>query len=266
MLKVERIWQDLENLRYRRPLVHNITNFVVMNITANALLALGASPIMAHAEEELEELLGIAGALVINIGTLSKSWIGSMHRAANLARNRALPVVLDPVGAGASRLRTETALSLMHACQPAVVRGNASEIMALVGVSQATKGVDSTQESEVAQDAARSLARQFKCAVVASGAKDFITDGQDDVVLHGGSHLLPLVTGMGCTATALVGAFAAIAPSAIQAAVGGMAVMKVAGALAEKQAHGPGTFPAVFLDALHGLDFEGLVNNDPLAR
>jgi hydroxyethylthiazole kinase len=145
---------DLRSVRERAPLVHNVTNFVVMQQTANALLAIGASPIMAHAEPELDELLSFAGALVINIGTLDASWIGAMEHALFAAQQRALPVVVDPVGAGASRLRTQTALRLLESRGVAVLRGNASEILALAGAAGATKGVDSTHSSDAAREAA----------------------------------------------------------------------------------------------------------------
>lgn len=247
------VWSLLSTLRQRRPLVHNITNFVVMNSTANALLSLGASPIMAHAEEEMEELLGIAGALVLNIGTLSPHWIASMRLAARLAAERNLPVALDPVGAGASRLRTATSLALANVGKPAVIRGNASEIMALAGAAGATKGVDSSHGSEAAEEAAWNLAKTYSCVVVASGAVDFVTDGSSDIRISGGSALTPLVTGMGCAATAVVGAFLAVADSPLDAALAGMGVMKVAAELAADGASGPGSFEPAFRDALHNL-------------
>jgi hydroxyethylthiazole kinase len=253
VLSTQHLRHDFTALREQAPLVHNITNYVVMNLTANALLAVGASPIMAHAEEELDELLGLAGALVLNIGTLSGPWIGSMRRAAEVAGRRGVPIVLDPVGAGASRLRTETALALLATAPVAVVRGNASEILALAGAVGGTKGVDSSHDTRDAAEAARGLAKAHGCAVAVSGAEDFITDGATDVRLHGGSPLMPRVTGMGCTATAMVGAFAAVSSTPLRAAAGGMAAMKVAGELAAEEAEGPGSFVPRFLDALYGL-------------
>jgi hydroxyethylthiazole kinase len=253
MLNLDHLRDDLAALRERQPLVHNITNYVVMNFTANALLAVGASPIMAHAEEELAELLGIVSALVLNIGTLSTPWIRSMQVAAAEAKLRGVPIVLDPVGAGASHLRTDTALALIETAAPAVIRGNASEILALAGAAAATRGVDSTHASHDAADAARSLAQAHGCAVAVSGEQDFITDGTSDLLLSGGDPLMPRVTGMGCTATAIVGAFAAVCPTPFRAAAAGMATMEVAGELAAAQANGPGTFVPHFLDALHTL-------------
>ena len=203
----DQVLAAVEAVRQKSPLVHNITNFVVMQVTANALLAAGASPLMAHEPEELDDLLSIASALVLNIGTLDKAWIASMRQAGELAGRRRVPVVLDPVGAGASRLRTETALTLLNETRPAVVRGNASEIMALsphlTGDEATTKGVDSTRASHEAETAARDLAARLHCVVSVSGEEDLITDGDSAWLVRGGSPLMTLVTGMGCSATAV---------------------------------------------------------------
>ena len=250
-------WADAALVRQQSPLVHNITNFVVMNTTANALLAAGASPIMAHAPEELEELLGIASALVLNIGTLSAPWIESMRLAGRLARERGLPVVLDPVGAGASTLRTDTALMLLDQAVTdgglAVVRGNASEIMALAGEAGQTKGVDSAHTTDMAGGPAARLAAERGCVVVASGAVDVVTDGETVIRITGGHHLMPRVTGMGCTATAMVGAFCGVNPDPLAAATHAMAAMSAAGAKAAATAKGPGSMQPAFLDALYTL-------------
>lgn len=248
-------------LRQKAPLVHNITNFVVMNVTANALLALGASPIMAHAPEELGDLIGIASSLVLNIGTLDSPWIASMHQAACEATKRRIPIVLDPVGAGASRLRTETALALLGTGRPAIIRANPSEILALAGAASVTKGVDSANRPEEAEEACRSLALSAKCVVVASGAVDFITDGSTDIRISGGSPLMPRITGMGCTSSALVGAFAVVSPSPLQAAAAGMGIMKIAAEMAAKKSSGPGTQQMHFLDALHALTLDDVTRH-----
>ena len=248
------IAEDLRAVRDRAPLVHNVTNFVVMQQTANALLALGASPIMAHAEAELDELLAFAGALVLNIGTLDASWISAMERALAAAARRALPVVLDPVGAGASRLRTETALRLLRHGGVTILRGNASEILALAGAAGATKGVDSTHSSDAAREAARGLAVRYECAVVVSGVIDYCLDRAREVRVHNGVAMMARITGMGCTASALCGAFAAVQPDALRAAVDAMAVMGIAGELALAASRGPGTMAAAFFDALHQID------------
>ncbi|WP_029897441.1 hydroxyethylthiazole kinase [Desulfohalovibrio reitneri] len=251
------VQQSLAAIRGKGPLVHNITNFVVMNSTANALLSLGASPIMAHAVEEVEELAAISQALVINIGTLSPRWVESMRRAGYAARERGVPIVLDPVGAGASVLRTESCLALLREVGPGIVRGNGAEIAALAseavgftGEAQG-RGVDSLSGPEAAVEAATALAEHFACVVVVSGAFDLITDGTRQIRVLNGDPLMPRVTGMGCSATAVIGAFAAVGSSNLEAAANGMAVMGVAGEMAAQSARGPGTFQAAFLDALY---------------
>ncbi len=252
------VWNDIQRIRAEAPLVHNITNYVVMNTTANALLAAGASPVMAHAAEEVEEMVGIARALVINIGTLSAGWIESMLRAGREAVRRKVPIVLDPVGSGATRLRTATVERLIAEAPPAIIRGNASEIRSLVSAEQATKGVDSTHRAEESVDAAWALARRCRCVVSVSGATDVIVGseaGKEIVIrVRNGHAWMPRVTGMGCTASALTGAFAAVNPSPLRAAAHAMALNGIAGELAGERAQGPGTFQAAFLDALFRLD------------
>ncbi len=254
------VWKQLEAVRQTSPLVHNITNLVVMHTTANALLALGASPVMAHAAEEVEEIVGLASALVLNIGTLSPAWVESMRLALNAAKGRALPVVIDPVGAGASRYRTQTALELLATSSNAIVRGNASEIAALAGSAITTKGVDSSMEALAAKDAAMELARGHGCVVCVSGATDLVTNGETCVTLTGGSPLMTRVTGMGCTASAFCAAFAAVAGAGdnrkaanIGATVSAMVVMSAAGGLSAKEAAGPGSFLPAFLDRVSAL-------------
>ncbi len=257
-ITAQTIWADIVSIRERAPLVHNITNYVVMNITANALLALGASPVMAHAEEEVADMVRLAGALVINIGTLSPPWVRAMHRAARQAQGLGVPLVLDPVGAGATPYRTETAHRLLAEGRPAIVRGNASEIASLAASAGTTKGVDSTISSEAALDAARQLAESYRCVVCVSGATDYIVGGSEVARVHNGHPLMPRVTGMGCVATALCGAFAAVDKSPLAATVQAMAVMGIAGELAAAGASGPGSFQVHFLDALYGLSAEAV--------
>lgn len=249
----ELLWKDITQIRAEAPLVHNITNFVVMNITANALLALGASPVMAHAAEEVEEMASLARALVINIGTLSPAWVESMLQAMRTAAAKGRPIVFDPVGAGATRYRTETCRELLKEVPPSIVRGNASEILALAGAAGATKGVDSTDTSDAALDAARTLVDRYSCVVTVSGATDLIVSKDRLLRVANGHPMMPRVTGLGCTATALTGAFAAVNPSSLGAAAHAMAVMGIAGEIAAAASPGPGTFQVHFLDALYAL-------------
>ena len=250
------VWRDLLRIRAEAPLVHNITNYVVMNTTANALLAVGASPVMAHAVEEVEEMVGLARALVLNIGTLSPAWIDAMLLAGRAARRRGIPIVLDPVGSGATGYRTASALQLLDELAPTVIRGNASEIASLAsesGAASRTKGVDSTRASEETVELAQELARRRDCVVTVSGATDLIVDGHRVVRVRNGHPMMPQVTGMGCAASALTGAFLAVNPSPLWAAVHAMGVMGVAGEIAAERAEGPGSLQLQFLDALHGL-------------
>jgi hydroxyethylthiazole kinase len=249
-LIVQEIWQDLCKLRAAAPLVHNITNYVVMNTTANALLALGASPVMAHAIDEVDELVAVAGALVLNIGTLSPPWIKAMVRAGQAAVRRGCPIVLDPVGVGATALRTATALRLLREAPPTIIRGNASEIRALCGENHGPKGVESRHAAAEALAAAQELSRAQGCVVSVSGEVDLIVEGDSVIRVANGHPMMPRVTGLGCTATAVTAAFAAVSPTPLRAAVHGMAIMGVAGELAGEQAAGPGSFQVAFLDAL----------------
>jgi hydroxyethylthiazole kinase len=250
--------EALERVRAEAPLVHNITNYVVMNTTANALLALGASPVMAHAPQEVEEMVGIARALVLNIGTLSESWIDAMALAGHAARKRGIPIVLDPVGAGATAYRTSTARRFVSELAPAIVRGNASEIQALASDVGGTRGVDSAHGTEESLEAAKALSEAYGCVVSMSGATDIIVSGTSVARVRNGVPIMARVTGMGCTASALTGALAAVTSSAFLAATQTMAVLGVAGEIAAERAAGPGNFQVELLDALNGLSPEEL--------
>jgi hydroxyethylthiazole kinase len=247
------IYKSIESIRRQAPVVHNITNYVVMNNTANALLAIGASPVMAHAEEEVEEMVDISSALVINIGTLSERWIHSMFKAAHQARKKGIPVILDPVGAGATTYRTKTARDLINNEPPSIVRGNASEILALYDDRSRTKGVDSAASSDAAIDTARKINEIHKCVVCVSGAIDYIVGEEKIVKIKNGHPLMSRVTGLGCTASALCGAFAAVEKVFFAAMVEAMAVMGIAGEMAAGVAAGPGSLQTHFLDYLYCL-------------
>ncbi len=252
----KKIIENLEKVRSISPLVHNITNFVVMNNTANALLAVGASPVMAHAAEEMEDFVKIDSSLVVNIGTLSSHWIESMKSAVKYAAEHKKPVVLDPVGAGATAFRTETVKALLDISPPSVIRGNASEIMSIKNAAVKTKGVDSSAASNEALESAKELALELDCVVCVSGETDYITDGKDVLTVKNGSKLMAKVTGMGCTATAVTGAFTAVDDNLLTAAYSAMAVMGIAGEMAAEKADGPGTMQLYFLDALYKIGAE----------
>ena len=240
-------------VRAQSPLVHNITNYVVMNNSANALLAIGASPVMAHWVSEMEEMTSIAGSLVINIGTLDDKWIDGMIAAGKAASKRGIPIVLDPVGVGATSQRTEAALKIIEACHLTIIRGNASEIMALVDAGVKSKGVDSSASSNDALESAKRLASDTGAVVVISGETDFITNGTDVHTVEGGNRIMTCVTGMGCTSTALTGAFAAVESDPMVAATAAMAVMSLAGERAAVYSRGNGSMQVNFLDELYNL-------------
>lgn len=245
------IWKDIQRIRAEAPLVHNITNYVVMNTTANALLALGASPVMAHAAEEVEEMVGFAQALVINIGTLSAPWVEAMIIAGREARRRKIPVVLDPVGSGATKFRTTTVQKLIQEISPTVIRGNASEIRSLLRSGPGAKGVDSRHSPDEVLDDARELSRSAGCVVSVSGPVDLIVEGDNTARVDNGHPMMSRVTGMGCTSSAVTGAFVAVNPSLFHAAAHAMALMGIAGEMAAERAAGPGSFQLNFLDALY---------------
>jgi hydroxyethylthiazole kinase len=249
----------LRTIRKTRPLVHQITNYVVMNETANATLALGALPVMAHAREEVEEMVALAGALVINIGTLSAPWVESMLAAGKAASARGMPVVLDPVGAGATRLRTETARRILDEVDVTVLRGNAGEIATLVGVEAEVRGVESIGSGASPAEIAREAARRFDCVASVTGAVDHVSDGDDAVAVENGHELLAAVTGMGCMASALTGCFLAGKPTEpIAAAAEALAAFGVAAEDAAVGARGPGSFHVALYDALAALDPDSL--------
>jgi hydroxyethylthiazole kinase len=245
-------------VRAKSPLVHSITNYVVMNNSANALLSIGASPVMAHWKDEMEEMTAIAGALVINIGTLDTEWIEGMKAAGIAASRRGTPIVLDPVGAGATSQRTNAAWEIINLCHPTIIRGNGSEIMALVDANVKSKGVDSSASSDDALSAAKKLAADTGAVVVISGETDYITNGNDVYTVEGGDPIMTSVTGLGCTATALTGAFATVEPEPMVAATAAMAVMSLAGERAAVNARGNGSMQMHFLDELYNLTPETL--------
>ena len=253
----------LATVRAQKPLVQNITNFVAMDITANMLLAIGASPAMVHGIEEVPEFVQLASALVINTGTLSQPWVDSMLVAAEAAGLRKLPWVLDPVGAGATSYRN-AAVARLLALKPAIIRGNASEILAvarIAGISAGMarpKGVDSAHGTAEAEDMAMALARHQNCIVAATGAVDVVTDGACLIRLGNGDALMTQVTALGCALSAMAGAFAAATPDMLEAAVAAIAVYGVAGEMAARQARGPGSFRVAFLDCLHNMGEDDL--------
>ena len=249
--------EALRLLRERKPLVHQITNYVVMNETANATLALGALPVMAHAREEVEEMVRLAGALVLNIGTLSPPWVEAMLLAGRAANAASVPVVLDPVGVGATTYRTETAKRLLDEVEVAVLRGNAGEVATLVGVAAEVRGVESVEVAGEAPDLARAAARSLGLVASVTGAVDHVSDGDRVAAIANGHPLLASITGTGCMSTALTGCFLAVCEP-FDAAVGALVAFGVAGEEAALVARGPGSFHVALYDALAALEPDAL--------
>ena len=253
-----RTGSDLAAIRERKPLVHQITNYVVMNETANATLALGALPVMAHAVEEVEELAAVAGALVLNIGTLSRHWIEAMLIAAKAANRSGVPVVLDPVGAGATTLRTETAKRILEETEIAVVRGNQAEVATLAGREAEIRGVESIS-AEPGAELAGAAAQQLGCVVSVTGPVDHVSDGRQTIAVANGHELLGTVTGTGCMSTAMTGCFLAVAGDRpLEASAEALVAFGVAGEDAAVGAQAPGSFHVALYDALYNLDPETL--------
>ena len=263
-LTAQELWQDVLAVRAQAPLVHSITNWEVINFNANVLLAMGASPVMAHACEEVADMANIAQALVLNIGTLTADKVQAMLLAQKQAHSRAIPVVLDPVGAGATPYRNQALSEIIQSGPPGIIRGNGSEIMSVAGLSVTTKGVDSVMASDQSLDAALALAKRIEGVVCVSGETDYIIDAHGQVaLLRNGDVWMTKVTGVGCSATALIGAFAAVQFDAWRATTAAMAYWGVVGEVAAEQTRalgaGVGTYATKLLDVTHNLDEQTFV-------
>ena len=255
-LSAQDVWADIATVRQNKPLVHCITNLVVTNFTANVLLACGAAPVMAHAHEEVQDMAGIAQGLLLNIGTLDPYWVQSMRLAFAAAQKRGIPVVIDPVGAGATSYRNQALEELLQQGMPAVVRGNASEVMSMAHVAITSRGVESSANVNDALGAAQALAARTQGTVCVSGEVDHIlhVDGRH-ASLHNGHEWLTRITGVGCALTALIAAVCSVQPDHWRATITGMAWMGIAGEIAfDKTQHaGIGSMAVALLDALQQL-------------
>jgi hydroxyethylthiazole kinase len=256
MIDASTLWPLVLRLRERAPLVQCITNFVAMDVTANVLLAAGASPAMVHSKEESADFVELGGMLSINIGTPSTDWFAGIESAVAAARRRGTPWVLDPVAVGATRFRDQLIARLLP-LGPAVIRGNAGEIMTMAGRRDVvSKGVDSTQSAPSARTAAIELAGRVRCTVVTTGSVDLVTDGSRVVGLGNGHPLMTKVTALGCALSALVAAFLAVSDDPVPAAAAATAYFGICGELAAESAQGPGSLRSRLLDCLYALDGE----------
>lgn len=250
MNEFDLIQRDLIRIKKQEPLIHNICNLVVMNFVANSLLALGASPIMAHAAQEMVDIAALADVLVLNIGTLDKIWLQSMLCAQQHVNHAHKPIVLDPAGVGASALRQDAVRRLLSN-GVTVLKGNAAEILSIAGISVQSSGVDSKQGSEEALIAAHAVSHQYNCIVIISGCIDYVVEKNKLLAIHGGDPIMKCITGMGCMASAAVGAFLAVNTDYFSASSYAMKAIAVAGETAIKQANGPGSMVACLLDQLY---------------
>ncbi len=240
--------EALRKISTEKPLVHHLTNYVTVNLVANTTLCVGALPVMAHAHEEVEEMVGLASALVINIGTLDPPQIEAMLLAGGRANERDIPVILDPVGAGATSLRTETAVRLLSELNIAAVCGNAGEIATLAGLAAEVRGVESLAGD--AREAVTRAAGSLGVIAAATGPTDYVSDGEITLAVSNGHPLMGRVVGSGCASTAAVGCFAAAGGADAETVAHALAYFGRAGEVAAEGAKGPGTFEPRFLDAL----------------
>lgn len=254
----EKAAQNLAIVREKKPLIHNITNSVVTNYTANALLAMGASPIMAYSRNEVEEMVSLAEALVLNIGTLTEDSLASMIKAGKKASELKTPVILDPVGSGATTFRTNSTRKIIEEINISVLRGNPSEILSLNHNGSKTKGVDSIHSVEDATQTGKILAKKLRTTFAISGVTDLITDGEQVIRVSNGHPLMGYVTGTGCTATVTIAAFLAVDDDSVSAAATALAFFGLAGEVAGKKASAPGSFMIEILDALYTITPEEL--------
>ena len=255
MEMIKSICGGLNDIRAKRPLVHSITNFVVMNETANAVLCIGALPIMAHAIEEVEEMASMAGALVLNIGTLTPEWINAMELAGKAANKAGVPVILDPVGAGATKLRTDSSRRLMDNVDVSIVRANAAEAASLAGIKAEIRGVESISASSMNEEIAHLFVEKYGCTVAITAPVDIVCNKDFTARIHNGHVMMSKVVGTGCMSNVIIASYAAVQPDTFKAAVGGLAAFGIAGEIAASAApEKPGTFHVELYNALYSLN------------
>ena len=250
--------KSLKELKSINPVVHSITNYVTVTDVANSIIAIGGSPIMSHAKEDFPELLQIIqatrGALVLNIGTLDNQRIEQMIEAGKIANNQGVPIIVDPVGAGATSYRTKAALRLIENLDISIIKGNLSEIKALTVGSSETRGVDAISSvDDEAKGIAIEAAKKLNCIVAITGKIDFISDGSKAVAIKNGSSSLSTITGTGCMTAGLIGAFSFL-DDKLCSAIYGIAIMAIAGEMAQVSSNGPGSFHINLIDAISKID------------
>jgi len=246
----------LERVRREKPLVHHLTNWVTIYDCANIVKVFGASPVMAHAKEEVADMAGIASALVLNIGTLTSDFVDAMILAGKSANRKGIPVVLDVCGAGATKFRDDKCFEILDNVQVSIIKGNSSEIARMAGESVQTKGVDASIVEKNLQELARALAEKRKCTVVITGKEDIVADEKRAVLVKNGHPMMANIVGTGCMATSVIGTFAAVEKDYVAASVAGLVCYEVAAEIAARQAQGPGSFKEKLFDAVYNLEAE----------
>jgi len=244
----------LSKIKQDKPLIHHLTNWVTIYDCANIVKTLGASPVMAHAKEEVAQMTSIASALVLNIGTLTVDFIEAMKIAANAANKKGIPVILDVCGAGATELRDKKSLELLTEAKINIIKGNASEIARISGEDVATKGVDASSVDKNMVEVAKHCAKRYNCTVVVTGKEDIVTDGTRVYLIKNGDALMTHVVGTGCMAASVIGTFAAIEDDLVYSSVSALVCFEIAAELAAKMSKGPATFKEKLLDTLFSLD------------
>ena len=253
----DKLSKDLAKIRDSKPMIHHITNYVAMNDSANITIAIGASPIMSFAHGEMEELVSAASALLINIGTLDEYIIQAMMLALSAAKKNNVPILLDPVGSGATKLRTNTSLTLVKEGVD-VVKGNQGEILSLLGREGVVKGVDSKAEAEA--EVVRKISQKINSVVVATGKEDFVTDGKKVYVIRNGDEMLGRITASGCMLGSVIASFMAVQRDYLVAAIEGLACYNVAGELAAERSNGSGSFRQNLIDEVFNITAEKVMN------
>ncbi len=249
----------LAKIRATKPLVHHITNWVTIYDCANITRTIGALPVMAHAPEEVEEMTGIASALVLNIGTLTEELMQAMYKAGMKANDKGIPVVVDAVGVGATKFRTEKFRELAQKVKLSVVKGNSAEMGIIAGVKAEVKGVEAVSVEGNLEDIAKKVASEYGCTAAITGKTDIVSDGSSVYLVNNGHQMMGSIVGTGCMAASVIGSFCAVEKDYALASASALSVMGIAGELAAAKSHGPATFKEAFFDEMYNLDDEKII-------
>lgn len=255
---ISQLGKLIDEVRSKRTLIHHITNYVTVNDCANVVLAIGANPVMADDPQEVEDMVSICNALVINIGTLNERTVSSMIKAGKKANMLNIPVVLDPVGVGATPFRFQSAKALLEQISFTIIRGNMAEIKVIAGLEAERAGVDSLEEETDGVNIAKALAKKLGCVIAITGKVDIVSDGIECYEIANGDMALTRLTGTGCMSSSLVGSFVGASGKPLLSAIAGIAIMGIAGEIAAKASSGLGTFKMALMDSISVMSQEKL--------